>query len=265
MIILPGVQSRVLEYEVAGSGDPAIVLLPGGLTGWQTWEPFMPVLAKHRRAVRLQPIANAEGTAGRVGDGTYDAGIERESIARTLEQIGVDEMHLVGWSNGGRMALDFALAHEPRIRTLTLVDPAAWWLVEDADPSGRAFAEFVATRANRELSEDDLERFLVDVGVAGPETDFRALEAWDFWSSSRQALTWTDLSSAAAGIEGFEGLDVPTLLIRGRQTAPWIRSTVDVLASGMPNATVFELDGGHACLVEQPGEFLAALDGHLNS
>jgi pimeloyl-ACP methyl ester carboxylesterase len=177
-------------------------------------------------------------------------------------------MHLVGWSNGGRMALDFALAEAERIRTLTMVEPAAWWLVADTDPSGGDFADFAADCAGRELDEDDLERFLVGVGVAGPETDFRALEAWGLWSSCRQSLSWCDertLRSVAAGIEGFERLDVPTLLIRGRRTAPWLRGVVDVLAEGMPNATVVELDGGHAGLVEYPEDFLAALIGHIGA
>jgi pimeloyl-ACP methyl ester carboxylesterase len=265
---VPAVQSRILDHEQAGDGDPAVVLLPGGLTGWQTWEPFMPILARAHRAVRLQPITNAEGIAGRVGDGTYDAEIERESIDLTLEEAGVDDMHLVGWSNGGRMALDFALAQPERIRTLTLIDPAAWWLVEETDPSARSFDAFAADCAGRELDEDDLERFLVDVGVAGPETDFRSLEAWSMWSSYRQCLSWFDertLRSARAGIDGFERLDVPTLLIRGRVSAPWLRGVVDVLAAGLPKATVFELDGGHAGLVEHPEDFLAALDAHLSA
>jgi pimeloyl-ACP methyl ester carboxylesterase len=31
----------------------------------------------------------------------------------------------------------------------------------------------------------------------------------------------------------------------------------------MPDATVVELDGGHACILESPEEFVAALAGHV--
>jgi hypothetical protein len=34
----------------------------------------------------VQPIVNAEGIAGRIGDGSYDATIERESLLRTLAE-----------------------------------------------------------------------------------------------------------------------------------------------------------------------------------
>lgn len=115
---------RVLEHDQAGSGEPPIVLLPGGLTGWEGWLPLVPALFANRRVVRVQPIAN-ERMVGRIGNKAYDTDLERESLALTLDSIGIEEMHLVGWSNGGRMALDFALAFPKRIRTLTAIEPAA--------------------------------------------------------------------------------------------------------------------------------------------
>jgi pimeloyl-ACP methyl ester carboxylesterase len=261
------VEARVLEYDQAGSGEPPFVLLPGGLTGWQSWLPLVSPLAELRRVVRVQPMVNAEGIAGRVGDGSYDAAIERESLLRTLASAGVDEMHLVGWSNGGRMALDLALAQPQRVRTLTMIEPAAWWLVTDRDASARRFADFIGRCAGRELSDDAVvEEFLLTAGFA-EGVDFKQLPQWDFWSSCRQTLSWYDeraQRSAAAGIEGFERLAVPTLLICGTTTAPWLRAVVDLLARGLPDATVVDLQGGHACLLESAEDFVAALRTHTD-
>jgi pimeloyl-ACP methyl ester carboxylesterase len=261
------VEARVLEHDRAGEGDPPLVLLPGGLTGWQSWLPLVPALSADRRVVRVQPICNAEGLAGHPGPPDYDADVERESIDLTLDAAGVSEMHLVGWSNGGRMALDFALAFSERICTLTLIEPAAYWLVVDEDDSARTFHEYLAGCAGRELTDEDLIEFLVRAGLGTGDTDFKALPQWDFWSSCRQCLSWGGemmTRSAGAGIEGFERLDVPTLLIRGRSTAPWLSSVADLLAREMPHATLVELDGGHACILESPEEFVAALVGHVD-
>lgn len=260
-------EARVLEHDRAGEGDPPFVLLPGGLTGWQSWLPLLPALSGNREVVRVQPICNAEGLAGRPGAPDYDADVERESIDLTLDAAGVSDMHLIGWSNGGRMALDFALAFPERIRTLTLIEPAAYWLVAENDESARRLHDYLVGCAGRELTDDDLIEFLVRVGLGPADTDFKALPQWDFWSSCRQAISWTGelvTRSAAAGIEGFERLETPTLLIRGRSTAPWLHSVIDVLAQGMPDAVVGELDGGHACLLESPEEFVAALEGHVD-
>lgn len=262
------VQARVLESDQAGSGEPPVVLLPGGLTGWQSWLPLVPALSAQRRVVRLQPIVNAEGIAGRVGDGTYDAAIERQSIALTLDRLGISEMHLVGWSNGGRIGLDFALAYPNRIRTLTMIEPAAWWLVTDVEDSARRFSEFVARCADRELDDDAVvEEFLLTAGFGAGEVDFRALPQWEFWASCRQALSWygeRTVRTAAAGIRGLERLEVPVLLIRGRSTAPWLHRVVDVLNDTLPDADVVDLDGGHACILEDSKAFVAALTEHID-
>jgi pimeloyl-ACP methyl ester carboxylesterase len=259
-------EARRLEHDQAGSGEPPLVLVPGGLTGWDGWLPLVPALSERRRVVRVQLIANAEGMAGRIGDPTYDTDLERESLRLTLDSLGIEDMHLVGWSNGGRMALDFALAFPDRIRTLTAIEPPAWWLVDDED--ARSVSEFISSCAGRDCSEDDVRRFLIGVGAASPDTDLSALPQWDFWVSCRQVLSWYGdraIRSAEAGLDGFERLDVPTLLVRGNATAPWLRGVVDVLSAGLPNATVIDLDGGHASMLESPAAFLAALNEHVES
>jgi len=262
------VEARVLEHVTAGTGWPPLVLLPGGLTGWQSWLPLVPALSVDRAVVRVQPICNAEGLAGHPGDPTYDAEVERKSIGMTLEEAGVSEMHLVGWSNGGRIALDFALAHPERVLTLTLIEPAAYWLVADEDETARSFHEYLTRLAGRELTDEDLREFLVRAGLGSEDTDFASLPQWDFWSSCRQALSWGGekmTNSAAAGIEGFERLNVPTLVIRGLSTSPWLGGVAGLLAREMPDAKLVELDGGHACILEQPEDFLAALGPHIGS
>jgi pimeloyl-ACP methyl ester carboxylesterase len=260
------VEARVLEHDRAGEGDPPIVLLPGGLTGWQSWLPLVPALSVESSVIRLQPICNAEGLAGRPGDPTYTAEVERESIERTLDHAEVREMHLVGWSNGGRLALDFALAHPQRVRSLTLVEPAAYWLVAEEEETARAFHDYLTRLGGSEVSDDDLCEFLVRAGLGSDDTDFSSLPQWEFWSSCRQSLSWGGeraVDSAVAGIEGFERLETPTLVIRGRSTSPWLHEVVGLLAERMPEAKLVELDGGHACILEQPEEFVAALSDHL--
>ncbi|HEX6455464.1 MAG TPA: alpha/beta hydrolase [Solirubrobacterales bacterium] len=260
-------QARVLEHDRAGQGEPPLVLLPGGLTGWQSWLTLVPALSTDRSVIRLQPICNAEGLAGRTGDPNYSADVERESIGMTLDEAGISEMHLVGWSNGGRMALDFALAHQQRVCSLTLVEPAAWWLVAEEDESARAFHEYFVGLDGRDVTDDDLCEFLVRAGLGGEDADFTSFPQWGFWSSCRQTLSWGGekaVDSAAAGIEGFDRLPVPTLVIRGRSTSPWLHKVAGRLVEGMQEAKLVELDGGHACILEHPDGFVAALREHVS-
>ena len=56
----------------------------------------------------------------------------------------------------------------------------------------------------------------------------------------------------------------PRWVIRGRSTSPWLREVAGVLVSEMPEARLVELDGGHACILEHPEEFVAALASHVD-
>lgn len=259
---------RILEYDRAGDGEPPFVLLPGGLSGMQGWTPLVPALSAERSVVRLQPIRNAEGLAGRHGHPTYTADTERESVAMTLAELGVEDMHLVGWSNGARMALDFALSQPDRVHSLTLVEPGAHWLVLDEDESAQRFHEYALDVGGRDVTDRDLFTFLVQAGLGPEGTDFKAMPQWDLWSSRRQSLSWGGeqvIASSAAGIEGYENLDIPTLIVRGRSTSPWLTKVAARLAAEMPNARLVDIDGGHACVAESPEEFLEALGEHMSA
>lgn len=257
---------RILQSDKVGRGKPPYVLLPGGLSGLQGWTPLVPALAQERSVVRLQPIRNAEGIAGNHGDPTYTAETERLSIAMTLDELGVDEMHLVGWSNGARMALDFALTQRHRIRSLTLVEPGAHWLVLDEDESAQRFHEYALDVGGRDVTDRDLYTFLVQAGLGREGTDFKSSPQWNFWSSHRQSLSWGGeqvITSSAAGLEGYQDLAVPTLIVRGRSTSSWLSKVAARLAAEMPMAKLVDIDGGHACVLESPQQFLAALAEHM--
>src|SRR5262249_35140958 len=56
-----------------------------------------------------------------------------------------DTFHLVGYSYGGVVALDLALAHPNRVRTLTLIEPVLFNVLRDTG-NELAFQQFVHTR-----------------------------------------------------------------------------------------------------------------------
>jgi len=71
-------QPRVLTYDIAGEGEP-VVLIPGGLTGWLSWIPHQQALADRWRMIRVQPIHNELGSAGQTEDPTYGIDVAVES------------------------------------------------------------------------------------------------------------------------------------------------------------------------------------------
>ena len=140
------VEPRALLHDEKGKGDP-VVLVPGGLTGWLSWIPHQERLAARYRAIRVQPIHNELGSAGRIPEAGYDHDVERDAIALTMDDLGIEAAHLAGWSGGARALITFSVAYPERVRTLALIEPPAYWAGEEAgldDEEFRRIREFSA-------------------------------------------------------------------------------------------------------------------------
>lgn len=241
-----------------------MILIPGGLTGWISWEPHQVRLADSYRVIRVQPIHNELGSAGVPGDLSYSADVEIESLRMTLELLGIDEMALAGWSRGGGTALEYALEHQSQVRSLTLIEPEAPWVLGGVESShsglGPEDEAFVEGIAGHSVSEDDLARFLTIFGLARDPAQARAHPAWSSWVEHRNTLSWPFQESADPdrSIDDLERIQCPVLLVMGTDSAPRDRAMVTALDTLLPDARLLELDGGHASHIESIDHFLEA-------
>ena len=119
--------TRTVVY-VAGSG-PDVVYLHGGGTfhGFEFARDWL-----HRFRVTLPYHPG-------FGESTDDSRVETmQAYGRHLralcDALGIQKMHLVGASLGGRLAAEFTLANHDRVRTLVLVAPAGIALPEHPQP-----------------------------------------------------------------------------------------------------------------------------------
>ncbi|MFI1768724.1 alpha/beta fold hydrolase [Streptomyces sp. NPDC020800] len=258
---------KVLLNEVKGEGPP-VVLVPGGLTGWVSWTPLVDALSARRRTVRVQPIHNELGSAGERGDAGYTAAIERESLYMTMDALGIETADFAGWSAGGRALVEFALAHPERVRTLTLVEPAAYWILDglgESDPEVARLNRFLHALAGQDVSEDDLAEFLELAGLTPSKDQARTHPAWPRWVPHRMALSWSSEQADRPHRDVAELGDIqsPVLLVHGSATTDWLKRVVAVLDERLPDTRVLELPGDHASHLENADAFLAALERHL--
>jgi pimeloyl-ACP methyl ester carboxylesterase len=263
------VQPRILRSESAGEGEP-IVLVPGGLTGWLSWIPHAERLAKTRRVLRVQPIHNELGSAGQPGDHGYTAETERESLRLTLDDLGLVTADFGGWSAGGRALIEFTLAYPERVRTLTLVEPAAYSILDELGedhPDVARLNDFLDSLAGREVTEDALAEFLRLAGFVRRIEDARAQPNWSTWVQHRMALSWQSqrLGRLGRSLEEMGEIRCPVLLVKGTATTAWERRVVDVLGARIPRAKVLELPGDHASHIQSIDAFLDALEQHLHA
>jgi pimeloyl-ACP methyl ester carboxylesterase len=117
------VEGATLRYRDSGTG-PVVVLMHGWTLDLQMWEPQVERLAGCRRLVRFD--RRGHGLSG----GSPAPGQDVADLAALCRHLGLDNIVLVGMSQGARSALGFAAAAPAMVRALVLdgapdLDPAA--------------------------------------------------------------------------------------------------------------------------------------------
>jgi pimeloyl-ACP methyl ester carboxylesterase len=260
--------SRPLLYDITGTGDP-IVLMPGSLSGWLQWIAHADRLAGRHMVVRAQIRSVELVEAGEPVPAGYGITTERDALLSTVDTIGLDRFDLVGWSAGGSVALSFALAYPERVKTLTLIEPAAMWVLRETGHMTNEYREMEAidrSLAHREITIDDLKAFLVRAGLGTPYTDFEAYPRWPVWVSNRQMLSLTVTEwDHTESLDRLRALHVPVLAVKGTDTSSVLGTIVDDIVASAPRATLLELPGGHACHIENMDRFSEELERHISS
>jgi pimeloyl-ACP methyl ester carboxylesterase len=81
---------------------------------------------------------------------------------------------------------------------------------------------------------------------------------------NRQSLSLIGtISDHTDSLDRLRALHVPILAIRGLGSTETDRAIVGDIVANAPNATLLELPGDHACFLEHPDRFLAALEAHI--
>ncbi len=255
-----------LLNDLTGDGE-SIVLVPGGLSGWRSWIPHAKRLASDRKVIRVQLRSIELAEAGELHQATYGSHTERDALLATVDTLGLDRFDLVGWSYGGHVSLAFALENPDRVRTLTVIEPPATWVLRETGHVSAASARdeaFDRSFMRRDITIDDLKAFLVRAGFGQPGDDFEASPSWPTWERNRQALSINGtIQEYNDSLDRLWALDIPILVVRGTDTTETLSMIAGCIAATAPNATLLELPGGHACHIQHIDRFLEELERHL--
>jgi pimeloyl-ACP methyl ester carboxylesterase len=251
-----------MPVEVSGTG-PRLVLVGGGLTGWASWAPHAERLSGSRTVARLQPLNVAFGLLDRPLPEDYSVGMESQAMAAAIDSLGwTDPLDIVAWSYGALVSLAFALDQPARVRTLTLIEPPAVWLLPgrgDNDPDVAALRS-LSTHVRGEIGERELVEFLQVAALVPPGTTPQELPQWPVWYAHRRSLRSgnapLDYHGDPARLGAFPK---PVLLVTGTGTSPFLRGIHEALAAALPDARTLELPAGHAPHLVSMDRFLTEL------
>jgi len=258
-----------LQVKVKGEGAP-ILLVPGGLTGWRSWEPFVEIFSSQKREVISVQLLSVEyGIENKKLPDNFSVKTESQALAATLDSLGYYyPIDIVAWSFGALASLDFALDHPDRIRTLTLIEPPAFWVLrenEQLDAKTRNTLNFFES-LHGNITDDMLEAFLKEAGFVKPGESARDLPQWQQWLPFKQSLrNCPSVVTHRDDLKRLQQLKSPVLLVKGTGSSLFFHKIIDGLDSSFPNSRVIELPEGHVPHIVSRDKFLPELKNFQNN
>ena len=110
-------------YEVFGSGDPTVLLLPTWtIMHARFWKMQVPYLSRRYRVVTYDGPGN--GRSGQTTDPErFSTDAEVANAVTVLDAVGVERAVVVGYSDGGKFGARMAQLHPERVSGLVLIAP----------------------------------------------------------------------------------------------------------------------------------------------
>jgi 3-oxoadipate enol-lactonase len=250
-----------LYFRLEGRNDaPRLLLLHPVGADHSLWDAVVPILV--RRYQVLRPDLRGHGGSSTPPLVEYDIASMADDILGLCSQLGWARFAACGVSIGGITALQMAAQAPDRVTALVICSAAA--RMQERPGGWQARAQAVLAQGLAAHAQGMVERMF----SAGHRATHDPLI-----DTLRQVFVRTDPAGYAASLAVLRDadltarlpdVDVPVLVVTGREDPLIPPVAAQVLIAGLPQASHLELDTGHLPPVEAPQAFVEAVDAFLH-
>ena len=229
-----------IAFSTAGTGPPLIVV-PGWTTHlrWFWEEPisllFGP-LTDHLTLITYDKHGCGMSDRDRT---VFTMETERYDVEALADHLGLDRFNLMGISEGGTVAADYAAVHPDRVDKLVLYSCTAFGAGLAPEPFRKSFVDII--RASWGVGSKVMTDMLIPDADATQQAEFarwqRESASADVAASTMEMLYGWDIRPELPDITA------PTLIIHRRDSRAFPPENGRALASGIPNARAVIIDG----------------------
>ena len=258
------IQDMQVHYRDEGKGE-VILLLHGTASSLHTWDQWTDRLIKDYRVIRLD--LPGFGLTGPHPRDQYEVNNDVEFIQAFLNQLGLENVHLVGSSLGGRISWEYSLIHPKQVKSLTLINslgyPQKAWPPAIQLAQWPIFDSLVANISPRFMFEIGLKEIYFDEDIVNADLIDRYYDLAHF-PGNMDAFPKRVKAKLDNQSNQIKNITVPTLILWGEEDLFFpVKRALD-FHHDIPHSTVITYGNvGHLPMEEVPkasvDDFLAFL------
>lgn len=239
-----------INYIDIGEGEP-ILFVHGAISDYRVWEAQMDAFSEKYRVIALSRRYAFPNDQTLMDSNDYSVKAHAKDLQNILKKLNLGPVHLVGHSYGGFTSLVATLENPDLVKSLILLEPPVSSLLENVPEAAGLDEQFVnkvvipAAKAFGDNNDEAAVALFVG-GVMGDSLYF------DKAPQNERAM-WLantpEIKAIASGADlfeyltcqDFEGLKIPTLLMKGEYSPKSLRLTSDELHKCIQNSQLKEL------------------------
>jgi pimeloyl-ACP methyl ester carboxylesterase len=250
-----------LYYETSGNG-PALVLIHAGFLDLRMWDLQIPVFSKTNRVIRYDVRGFGKSDIAR---NTYS---DYKDLRALLYHLRVKTASLVGVSNGGRIAADFAVEYPSMLDRLVLVSPGMSGYKSSGPEEDKMWEEFDRQMKPQEVADREgraVDAIEMDVNAWGsaqtPVNRERIRQiALDNFHVHVENPWKLQVPPEPRTFQRLHQIRIPTLVIIGDRDVPPQILLTDNIHSHIPGSKRLLIPGAdHIANMSKPEEFNIAV------
>jgi pimeloyl-ACP methyl ester carboxylesterase len=247
------IEDHIIFYLKGGEGE-TVLLVHGFTADKYTWIKFANSITDYFQVIAVDLPGHGESTYCK--NCNYSIQSQTQYLKKIVDKLGIEKMHLVGTSMGGRISLSFTHMFQERVKSLALFNSAG---VTSPRPS--EFTKLLKTGNNLFdiHNREDFDK-LMQLSMASPP-----FLPWPITSvTARKYIErnpinqkiFKDITESLWDSESIlHEIYVPVLILWGTDDKLIDVSCVSVFEKNLPRSTSVILDNtGHCPMIEKPGD-----------
>ena len=233
----------IIAFDQSGQG-PAVILVDGALQ-YRAFDQGMAqladLLAQHFTVIHYDRRGRGDSTDTQ----PYALAREIEDIEALIDEVG-GSASLYGISSGGALAMEAAIELGDKVRKLAMYEPP--YNDDDSARQGwKGYTQDLNNLVAQGRRGDAVGRFMMLVGMPAEQLEgMRQHPMWPLWEAVGHTLVY---DAAAMGEdssipgERASKIAVPTLVMTGSETYPFMHTAAKTISKTIPNAQHRTLEG----------------------